>query len=78
MSEKSTHPVTRAILGIAALSAIAVLGNILVSSFGIGHRGVDFTESDLPKVEDTPKEKPRRSPTAHWAAFVFSGTLPPP
>lgn len=47
MSEKSTHPVTRAILGIAALSAIAVLGNILVSSLGIGHRGVDFTENKV-------------------------------
>jgi ABC-type uncharacterized transport system involved in gliding motility auxiliary subunit len=47
MTEKSTHPVTRAILGIAALSAIAVLGNILVSSLGIGHRGVDFTENKV-------------------------------
>jgi ABC-type uncharacterized transport system involved in gliding motility auxiliary subunit len=47
MSGKSTHPMTRAILGIAALSAIAVLGNILVSSLGIGHRGVDFTENKV-------------------------------
>jgi ABC-type uncharacterized transport system involved in gliding motility auxiliary subunit len=52
MSGKSTHPMTRAILGIAALSAIAVLGNILVSSLGIGHRGVDFTENKVYTLSD--------------------------
>jgi len=41
-------------------------------------RGVDFSESDLPKVEDKPAEKLRRSPTAHWAAFTFSGVRPVP
>jgi CHAT domain-containing protein len=39
-------------------------------------RGLDFTESDLPKVEDKPAAKPKRSPTAHWAAFTFSGVRP--
>jgi len=47
MSATTTRPVTRAILGIAALSSIAILGNILVSSLGIGHRGVDFTENKV-------------------------------
>ncbi len=36
-------------------------------------RGVDFTESDLPKVEEKPAERPKHSPTSHWAAFTFSG-----
>jgi CHAT domain-containing protein len=39
-------------------------------------RGVDFTESDLPQVEDRPAAGPKRSPTAHWAAFTFSGVRP--
>jgi CHAT domain-containing protein len=39
-------------------------------------RGVNFTETDLPKVEEKPAEKPRHSPTAHWAAFTFSGVRP--
>ena len=52
MSAKSTHPVTRAILGIAALSSIAILGHILVSSLGIGHRGVDFTETKVHTLSD--------------------------
>jgi CHAT domain-containing protein len=39
-------------------------------------RGVDFTETDLPKVEEKPTEKPQRSPAAHWAAFTFSGVRP--
>jgi CHAT domain-containing protein len=39
-------------------------------------RGVNFTETDLPKVEQKPAEKPRHSPTAHWAAFTFSGVRP--
>jgi CHAT domain-containing protein len=40
-------------------------------------RGVNFTETDLPKVEEKPAEKPRHSPTAQWAAFTFSGVRPP-
>jgi CHAT domain-containing protein len=39
-------------------------------------RGVDFSESDLPRVEEKPEEKPKRSPTASWAAFTFSGVRP--
>jgi CHAT domain-containing protein len=34
-------------------------------------RGADFTESDLPEVK--PDAKRKHSPTAHWAAFTFSG-----
>jgi hypothetical protein len=34
---------------------------------------VDFTESDLPKVEERPTDKASRTPTAQWAAFTFSG-----
>jgi CHAT domain-containing protein len=41
-------------------------------------RGADFSESDLPKVEDRPAERSRRSPAAHWAAFTFSGVRPIP
>jgi CHAT domain-containing protein len=40
-------------------------------------RGIDFSESDLPKVEERPPEKPRHTPTALWAAFSFSGVGPP-
>jgi CHAT domain-containing protein len=39
-------------------------------------RGLDFTESDLPKVEEKPVEKPKHALTAHWAAFTFSGVRP--
>jgi CHAT domain-containing protein len=41
-------------------------------------RGVDFTESDLPKVEEKPAEQVKHSPTAWWAAFTFSGVRPAP
>jgi CHAT domain-containing protein len=40
-------------------------------------RGQDFSESDLPRVEDKPAEKPKRSPASRWAAFTFSGVRPP-
>jgi CHAT domain-containing protein len=40
-------------------------------------RGVDFSESDLPRLQEKPADKPSRSPTAHWAAFTFSGIRPP-
>jgi CHAT domain-containing protein len=36
-------------------------------------RGVDFSESDLPKESEKPAEKSKHSPTANWAAFTFSG-----
>jgi CHAT domain-containing protein len=39
-------------------------------------RGVDFTESDLPRIEEKPAGKPQRAPAAHWAAFTFSGVRP--
>lgn len=44
---KTTHPVTRAALGIAALVAIALLANWLVSLTPLGNRGVDFTENKV-------------------------------
>jgi CHAT domain-containing protein len=36
----------------------------------------DFAESDLPKVEDKPADRPKHAPTAQWAAFTFSGVRP--
>jgi ABC-type uncharacterized transport system involved in gliding motility auxiliary subunit len=47
MSAKTTHPVTRVTLGIVALILIVVFGNLLISSLGIGHRGLDFTENKV-------------------------------
>lgn len=44
---KTTHPVTRAALGVAALVAIAVLANWLVSLTPLGNRGADFTENKI-------------------------------
>ena len=44
---KTTHPVTRAALGVAALVAIAVLANWLVSLTPLGNRGADFTENKV-------------------------------
>jgi ABC-type uncharacterized transport system involved in gliding motility auxiliary subunit len=52
MSAKTTHPVTRVIFGIVALILIVVFGNLLVSSFGIGHRGLDFTENKVHTLSD--------------------------
>jgi CHAT domain-containing protein len=37
-------------------------------------RGADFTEHDLPEVK--PDAKRKHAPTAHWAAFTFSGVRP--
>ena len=39
-----------------------------------GLRAADFTESDLPAVK--PEAKRKHAPTAHWAAFTFSGVRP--
>jgi CHAT domain-containing protein len=39
-------------------------------------RGIDFTETDLPKVDEQPAVRPGHAPTAHWAAFTFSGVRP--
>jgi ABC-type uncharacterized transport system involved in gliding motility auxiliary subunit len=44
---KTTHPVTRAAFGVAALVAIAILANWLVSLTPIGNRGADFTENKV-------------------------------
>lgn len=55
MSAKTTHPVTRVALGIIALVLIVVFGNLLVSSLGIGHRGLDFTENKVHTLSDGTK-----------------------
>ncbi len=47
MSAKSSHPVSRAALGVAALVAIAILANWLVSLTPLGNRGIDFTENKV-------------------------------
>src|SRR5262249_33494026 len=39
-------------------------------------RGVDFSESDLPREAAKPAGEGKHSPTAHWAAFTFSGVRP--
>ena len=44
---KTTHPVTRAALGVAALVTIAVLANWLVALTPLGNRGADFTENKV-------------------------------
>ncbi|MEO5913672.1 MAG: Gldg family protein [Luteolibacter sp.] len=44
---KTTHPVTRAAFGVAALVAIALLANWLVSLTPLGNRGADFTENKV-------------------------------
>jgi ABC-type uncharacterized transport system involved in gliding motility auxiliary subunit len=47
MSVKTTHPVTRAAFGVAALIAIAVLANWLIALTPLGNRGADFTENKV-------------------------------
>ncbi len=49
---KTTHPVTRAALGVAALVAIAILANWLVSLTPLGNRGADFTENKIHTLSD--------------------------
>jgi ABC-type uncharacterized transport system involved in gliding motility auxiliary subunit len=49
---KTTHPVTRSAFGIAALVAIAILANWLVSLTPAGNRGVDFTENKIHTLSD--------------------------
>lgn len=48
-------PVTRAAIGIAALVAIAILANWLVSLTPFGNRGVDFTENRIYTLSDGTK-----------------------
>ncbi len=49
---KTTHPVTRAALGIAALAAIAILANWLISLTSLGNKGADFTENKIHTLSD--------------------------
>ena len=49
---KTTHPVTRAALGVAALVTIAILANWLVSLTPLGNRGADFTENKIHTLSD--------------------------
>jgi ABC-type uncharacterized transport system involved in gliding motility auxiliary subunit len=49
---KTNHPVTRAALGVAALVAIAILANWLVSLTPVGNRGADFTENKIHTLSD--------------------------
>ena len=48
-------PITRAALGIAALVAIAILANWLVSLTPVGNRGADFTENKIHTLSDGTK-----------------------
>ncbi len=52
MSAKSSHPVSRAALGVAALISIAILANWLVSLTPLGNRGIDFTENKVHTLSD--------------------------
>lgn len=52
---KITHPVTRAAFGVAALVAIAVFANWLVSLTPLGNRGADFTEKQIHTLSDGTK-----------------------
>lgn len=52
---KITHPVTRSAFGVAALIAIAVLANWLVSLTPAGNRGADFTEKQIHTLSDGTK-----------------------
>ncbi len=49
---KTTQPVTRAALGVAALVTIAILANWLVSLTPLGNRGADFTENKIHTLSD--------------------------
>ncbi|MBK1883402.1 Gldg family protein [Luteolibacter pohnpeiensis] len=49
---KTSRPVTRAAFGIAALVAIAILANWLVSLTSFGNHGADFTENKIHTLSD--------------------------
>lgn len=49
---KTSNPVTRAALGIAALVTIAILANWLISLTPVGNRGQDFTENKIHTLSD--------------------------
>lgn len=52
MSVKTNHPVARAAFGVAALVAIAISANWLVSLTPLGNKGADFTENKVHTVSD--------------------------
>jgi ABC-type uncharacterized transport system involved in gliding motility auxiliary subunit len=49
---KTSHPIGRAVLAITALGVIVVSANLLVSSLGVGHKNVDFTENKVHTLSD--------------------------
>lgn len=52
MAHKPTYPVLRAAFGVAALVAIVVLANWLISLTPVGNRGHDFTENKNHTLSD--------------------------
>ena len=55
MAHKPTYPVTRAAFGVAALVAIVILANWLISLTPLGNRGHDFTENKNHTLSDGTK-----------------------
>lgn len=49
---KTLHPIGRAVLAITALGVIVVSANLLISSLGVGHKNVDFTENKIHTLSD--------------------------
>lgn len=49
---KTSHPLLRAGFAIAAIGTIAISANILISSLGIGHKGLDFTQNRVHTLSD--------------------------
>lgn len=53
MKERKTiHPITRALLAIAALVVIVITGNMLVASLGLGHKTLDLTEDKVHSLSE--------------------------
>jgi ABC-type uncharacterized transport system involved in gliding motility auxiliary subunit len=52
---KTSHPMTRAVLGLVALGLIVVAANLLVSSLGLGHKNADFTSDKVHTLSDGTK-----------------------
>ena len=70
MSLKTTHPVVRAAIGIAALVLIAVFANLLISLTSIGNHGKDFTQNQVHTLSDGTRSilKELRLPQRHLHA----------